>query len=329
MRTFARRFHAVSIACVAWFTLANAATAQDYPNRLIRVVVPWPPGGAIDVVARTITQRLPERLGQQVIIDNRAGANGFIGTTAVARSAPDGYTLLFADVGTISISPAMRTDTPYNSLTDFTPVTQAVSSPFVLVVHPDVPVKTLQELVAYAKARPGKLTYGSFGHGSIAHLAGAMLLSIVPGLDILHVPYKGAPPAITDLIAHQIDMLFITVSSAMPQIEDGMMRGLAVTTLKRSDLLPNLPTINELYSGYEVNSWYGMLAPAGTPKEIVTRLQQEIVTVMKNPEVVQSLNARGFSSEGTTPEQFGAMIKQDVAQWAKVVKAAGLESSAK
>jgi tripartite-type tricarboxylate transporter receptor subunit TctC len=247
--------------------LANAVPAQDYPNRLIRVVVPWPPGGAIDAVARIVTLKLPERLGQQVIVDNRAGANGFIGTTAVAKSAPDGYTLLFADVGTISISPAMRADTPYNSLKDFAPITQVVSSPFALVVHPGVPAKTLQELVAYVKARPGKLTYGSFGHGSISHLAAAMLLSVEPGLDILHVPFKGAAPAITELIAGRIDVLFITVSSAVPQIEGGKMRGLAVTTLKRSNLLPNLPAINEVYPGYEVNSWYGMLAPAGTPKD--------------------------------------------------------------
>jgi tripartite-type tricarboxylate transporter receptor subunit TctC len=303
--------------------------AQDYPNKLIRVIVPWPPGGAIDVVARMIALKLPDRLGQQVIVDNRAGANGFIGTTAAARSAPDGYTLLFADVGTISISPAMRADIPYDSLKDFAPVTQAVSSPFALVVHPSVPAKTLQELVAYAKSRPGKLTYGSFGHGSISHLSAAMLHSFAPGLDMLHVPFKGAAPAITDLIAGRIDVLFITVSSAMPQIEDGKMRGLGVTTLKRSKLLPNLPAIHEVYPGYEVNSWYGMLAPAGTPKEIVTRLQQEIATVMKDPAIVKNLNARGFSTEGTTPEQFSAMIRQDVAQWAKVVKAAGLAAGAK
>jgi tripartite-type tricarboxylate transporter receptor subunit TctC len=309
--------------------VASVAPAQQYPNRLIRVVVPWPAGGAIDAVARIITLKLPTRLGQQVIVDNRAGANGFIGTTAVAKSAPDGYTLLFADVGTISITPAMRADTPYDSLKDFAPVTQVVSSPFVLVVHPNVPAKTVKELVAYAKSRPGKLTYGSFGHGSISHLAAAMLLSFEPGLDILHVPFKGAAPAITDLIAGRIDVLFITVSSAAPQIEDGKMRGLAVTTLKRSNLLPSLPTINEVYPGYEVNSWYGMLAPAGTPKEIVARLQREIATELKDPEIAKSLTSRGFGSEGTTPEQFGAMIRQDVAQWAKVVKASGLASKAK
>lgn len=305
--------------------LASSVAAQPYPSKLTRVIVPWPPGGAIDIVARTIMLKLPERLGQQVIVENRAGANGFIGTTAVAKSPADGYTLLFADVGTISISPAMRADTPYDSLKDFEPVTQAVSSPFALVVHPDVPANSLQELIAYAKQRPGKMTYGSFGNGSIAHLAGAMLHSFVPGLDMVHVPYKGAPPAINDLLGGQINMIFITVSSAMPHIQAGRMRGLAVTSLKRSSLLPNLPAIAEHYPGFEVNSWYGVLAPAGTPKEVVARLHKEIAAILALPEVTQSLQARGFTVEGTTPDQFSNMIRQDVAQWAKVVKAAGLE----
>jgi tripartite-type tricarboxylate transporter receptor subunit TctC len=189
VRTFARRFRAVAIAGMACFALLSNATAQDYPTRVIQVIVPWPAGGAIDIVARIIANKLPEGLGRQVIVDNRAGANGFIGTMAVARAEPDGYTLLLADVGTISISPAMRADTPYNPLRDFIPITQAVSSAFVLVVHPKVPANTLQELVAHAKAHPGKLTYGSFGHGSIAHLSAAMLHSFVPGLDMLLVPY--------------------------------------------------------------------------------------------------------------------------------------------
>jgi len=309
---------------------AELAAAQAFPNKVIRLIVPWPPGGGIDIVARTIFQELPERIGQQVIVDNRAGANGFIGTTAVAKSDPDGYTLLFADVGTISISPAMRKDTPYDSIKDFEPVSQVVSSPFALVVHPAVPAKTLQELVAYAKSRPGKLTYGSFGNGSIAHLSGAMLQAVVPGgLDILHIPYKGAPPAITDLLAGQIDMIFLTVSSAAPHIEAGRMRGIAVTTLKRSPVLPNLPAINEVYPGFEVNSWYGVLAPAGTPKDIVARLHKEIVAVVQMPKVQQALTARGFTPEGTRPDQFAAMIKQDVAQWAKVVHAAKLEDTGK
>jgi tripartite-type tricarboxylate transporter receptor subunit TctC len=315
------------LCALAFLGFAQLAAAQAFPNKVIRLIVPWPPGGGIDIVARTVFQELPERLGQQVIVDNRAGANGFIGTTAVAKSDADGYTLLFADVGTISISPAMRKDTPYDSIKDFEPVSQVVSSPFALVVHPKVPANTLQELVAYAKSRPGKMTYGSFGNGSIAHLAGAMLLAQVPGLDIVHVPYKGAPPAITDLIAGQIDMLFLTVSSAAPHIEAGRLRGLGVTTLKRSPVLPNLPAIAEIYPGFEVVSWYGVLAPAGTPKEVVARLNKEIVAAVQTQKVHQALVARGFTPEGTRPEQFAAMIRQDVAQWAKVVKAAKLEDT--
>lgn len=306
------------------FAILGSASAQTYPTRLIKVIVPWPAGGAIDVVARNIALKMPERLGQQVIVENRAGANGFIGTTAVARSEADGYTLLFADVGTLAISPAMRADTPYDPVKDFMPISLAVSSPFVLVVHPAVPAKSLQELVAYAKSRPGKMTYGSFGNGSIAHLAGAMLQSMVPGLDIVHVPYKGAPPAMADLMGGQIDMLFLTVSSSTPHMQSGKLRGLAVTTRQRSPLLPSLPAIAELYPGYEVNSWYGMLAPAGTPADVVARLQKDIAAIISTPDMTKELQARGFTTEGSTSQQFAATIRQDLAQWSKVIKSAGL-----
>ncbi|MSQ73870.1 MAG: tripartite tricarboxylate transporter substrate binding protein [Betaproteobacteria bacterium] len=320
---FTRVLRGALLVATGTLVFAAGATAQTYPSRLIRIIVPWPAGGAIDIVARNIAQKMPDQLGQQVIVENRAGANGFIGTTAVARADPDGYTLLFADVGGLAISPAMRADTPYNPARDFAPITQAVSTPFVLMVHPAVPAKTLQELVAYARSRPGKLTYGSFGAGSIAHLAGAMLQSAIPGLDIVHVPYKGAPPAMTDLIGGQIDMLFLTVSSAAPHIQSGKLRGLAVTTTQRSALLP-LPAIAEIYPGFEVTSWYGMLAPAGTPPEVVARLHKEIAAILATAEISQGLQARGFTTDGTTPEQFAAKIRQELAQWAKVVKAAGL-----
>ncbi len=317
------------IGLAACFVFAHVAMAQTFPSKLIRVVVPWPAGGAIDIVCRTIMTKLTERVGQQVVVENRAGANGFIGTVAVAKSAPDGHTLLCADVGSLAISPAMRSDTPYDSIRDFEPITQVVSGPFALVVRPSLPVHTLKELIALAKSQPGKLTYGSFGSGSIAHLAGAMLHSAVPGLDILHVPYKGSAPMIVDLIGGQIDMGFLTVSSAAPHIEAGRMRGLGVTTLKRSSLLPNLPAIAEIYPGFEVNSWYGFLAPAGTPKDVVARLQREIALVLASPEIIQQLSSRGFTTEGTTPEQFAAKIREDLAQWAAVVKAAGLASTSK
>ena len=311
----------------AALAFAGSAAAQSYPTKLIRIIVPWPAGGGIDTVARLIAQRMPERFGQQVIVENRAGSNGFIGTTAVARAEADGYTLLFADVGSMAISPAMRADTPYDPVKDFAPVSQAVSSPFVLVTKPALPVKSLQELVAFGRANPGKLTYGSFGTGSIAHLAGAMLQSMVPGLDMVHVPYKGGPPVVTDLLSGQIDMAFLTLSSATPHIESGKMRGLAVTTPKRSPLLPALPAVAEVYPGFEVNSWYGVLAPAATPREVVMRLQTGIAALLGTQEMGQVLQARGFSPEGTTPEQFGSKIREDLVMWTRVVKAAGLVGS--
>lgn len=310
------------VACLAF---ANLAAAQGYPNRPIKVINPWTPGGPADIVARPIMAKLAERLGQPVVIENRAGANGIIGSAAVAKAPADGYTLLFSHVGPIAISPAMQADMPYNSVKDFEPITQVVSAPTVMLVRADLPVKTLQDLIAYAKSRPGKLTYGSVGPGSTTHLAGEMLHSMA-AIDILHVPYKGAGPVITDLIGGQIDMAFINISGAMPYLESGRLRGLAVSTLKRSSLLPNLPAIAEFYPGFEVNSWYGLMAPAGTPKAIVTHLQSEIASILKSPDIVQLLKTSGLDAEGTTPEQYAAKIKDDLVRWAAVVKATGLSA---
>ena len=321
--TFCALLRRTCLSLFACLAFANMALAQGYPNSAIKVINPWTPGGPADIVARPIMAKLAERLGQAVVIDNRAGANGIIGSTAVARALPDGYTLLFSHVGPIAISPAMQADMPYNSVKDFEPITQIVSAPTVLLVRPDLPVKTLQELIAYAKSRPGKLSYGSVGPGSTTHLAGEMLHSMA-GVDILHVPYKGAGPVITDLIGGQIDMAFINISGAMSYLEVGRLRGLAVSTLKRSSLLPNLPAIAEFYPGFEVNSWYGLMAPAGTPKVIVNRLQSEIAGILKLPDIVQLLKASGLDAEGSTPEQYAAKIKEDLVRWAVVVKATGL-----
>lgn len=315
----------ICLSLVACLALANLAAAQGYPNKPIKVINPWTPGGPADIVARPIMAKLAERLGQPVVIENRAGANGVIGSTAVAKAPADGYTLLFSHVGPIAISPAMQTAMPYNSVKDFEPITQVVSAPTVLLVRADLPVKTLQDLIAYAKSRPDKLTYGSVGPGSTTHLAGEMLHSMA-GIDILHVPYKGAGPVITDLIGGQIDMAFINISGAMSYLESGRLRGLAVSTIKRSSLLPNLPAIAEFYPGFEVNSWYGLMAPAGTPKAIVTRLQSEIASILKSPDIVQLLKTSGLDAEGSTPEQYAAKIKDDLVRWAAVVKATGLSA---
>ncbi len=311
------------ISLVVCLAFANLASAQGYPNKPIKVINPWPPGGPADIVARPIMAKLAERLGQPVIVENRAGANGVIGSAAVAKSPADGYTLLFSHVGPIAISPAMQADMPYNSVKDFEPITQVVSAPTVLLVRPELPVKTLQELIAYARSQPGKVTYGSVGPGSTTHLAGEMLRSMA-GIDILHVPYKGAAPVITDLIGGQIDMAFINIAGAMSYIESGRLRAIAVSTLKRSSLLPNLPAIAESYPGFEVNSWYGVMAPAGTPKAIVNRLQSEIASILKSPDIVQMLKTGGLDAEGSTPEQYAAKIQSDLVRWAAVVKATGL-----
>jgi tripartite-type tricarboxylate transporter receptor subunit TctC len=312
-------------ALVTAFLIGNSL-AQTYPNKPIKVINPWTAGGPADIVARPILNKLSERLGQAVVMENKAGANGVIGSAYVAKSAPDGYTLLFSHVGPIAISPSMQKDMPYNSITDFEPITQVVSAPTVLLVRSDFPAKNFEELIAIIKSKPGKLSYGSVGLGSTTHLAGEML-HLLGGLELLHIPYKGAAPVITDLLGGQIDMAFINISGAISYIESGKLKGLAVTTLKRSTLLPNLPTVAETYPGFEVNSWYGFMAPANTPKAIITRLQQELAAILKMPDIVQALKAGGLDPEGSTPEQYTIKIKDDLARWSAVVKSTGLTAS--
>ena len=310
----------------ALLCIGKDCTAQSYPNKPIKVINPWTAGGPADIVARPILNKLSERLGQAVVMENKAGANGVIGSAYVAKAAPDGYTLLFSHVGPIAISPSMQKDMPYNSITDFEPITQVVSAPTVLLVRSDFPVKNFEELIAIIKSKPGKLSYGSVGLGSTTHLAGEML-HLFGGLELLHIPYKGAAPVITDLLGGQIDMAFINISGAISYIDSGKLKGLAVTTLKRSTLLPNLPTVAETYPGFEVNSWYGFMAPAGTPKAIVNRIQQEVATILKMPDIVQALKAGGLDPEASSPEQYAIKIKDDLTRWSAVVKSTGLTAS--
>ena len=320
-----RSFFCACVAFVAYFAMADIAAAETYPSKVIKVINPWPPGGGADILVRALMIKLSERLGQPIVIENRAGASGVIGSAVVAKSAPDGYTLLFSHVGPIAISPAMQADMPYDSVKDFAPVTQVVSGALALTVRPELPVKTLQELVAYCKTLTGKssVSYGSIGVGSTTHLAAEMLQSKA-GITLLHVPYKGTMPVITDMLGGQIDIAFHSTLVVQPYLESGKLRGIAVTTLKRSGLLPNLPAIAELYPGYEVNSWYGVMAPARTPKDIVARLQKEIAEVLKLPDILAMLKAGGLDPEGTTPEQHATKIKEDMARWAALIKTAGL-----
>ena len=251
---------------------AGATLAAGYPDKPITVINPWTSGGPADTVARPVLQKLSERLGQPVIMENKPGANGVIGSAFVARAVPDGYTLLFSHVGPITISPAVQKEMPYDSVRDFKPITQVVSAPLVLTVRPSLPIHNLKELVDYARANPGKLSYGSVGPGSTTHLAGEILSSMAD-IKLLHVPYKGAAPVINDMLGGSIEMTFLNIAGSISYIKSGQLRAIAVTTLKRSSLLPDLPTIAETYPGFEVNSWYGLMAPAKTPDDIVALLQ--------------------------------------------------------
>jgi tripartite-type tricarboxylate transporter receptor subunit TctC len=323
-RTAARALAAGLLLAAGLMPAAQAADAP-YPNKPVAVINPWTPGGPADAVARPILEKLTERLGQSFILENRAGANGVIGASYVARAKPDGYTLLFSHVGPITISPALVKNMPFDPVKDLAPITQVVSAPLVLVVRPDLPIHSLAELVAYAKAHPGKLSYGSVGPGSTTHLAGA-ILGKMAGVDLLHVPYKGAAPVITDLIGKQIDIAFLNISGAVAFLKGGQLRGIAVSTLKPSALMPELPTIAQTYPGYEINSWYGMMAPAGTPQPIVDRLQREIAAIVKLPDVAKQLESLGLAPEGTTPTQYAQQIQTDLSRWRDGVKAAGLQA---
>lgn len=318
-----RTIFAITMAVtLAFFSLPNAA--QTYPSRTITVVNPWPAGGVADSIVRPVMQRLATKLNTSIVVDNKPGANGMIGATFVAKAPPDGYTIYVAHVGTMAISPALVAKMPFDTLTDFVPITQMVSGSLVLVMRKEIPVNTIPELIAYAKARPDQISYGSSGNGSTNHLSGA-LLARMSNTSMLHVPYKGDVPLMADLLGGQISMGFMGLSAAMPYLNDGRLRGIAVTTLKRSAVLPNLPTIAETLPGYEVNSWYGLMAPAGTPKPIVELLHKEATETLNTPEIVTLLKQRGLEVVGSTPDQYTTKIKEDMSRWATLIKATGIK----
>jgi len=309
-------------AAIAALVFAATAQPQDYPAKPIRVVVPFPPGGGTDLMARTVVQKLGESLGATIVIDNRGGAGGTIGTELVAKSPPDGYVLLVVSASH-AINPGLYRKLPYDSVRDFTPVTMLTSGPGLLVVHPSVPVRTVKEFIALARSRPGQLNYASAGIGTPPHLAGELFKTLA-GVDIVHVPYKGNGPAYTDLIGGHVSVMFPTIPTAIPHVRAGKLRALAVTTRSRTAITPELPTISESgVPGYDVSSWYGLLAPAGTPAATVARLQREIVKVLRLPDVSEKLMAQGLDLVGNTPEEFAAILKSEIAKWAKVVTASG------
>ena len=319
---FALRPMAVAAAVVC---LAPWAQAQNYPNRPIRWVVPFSPGGAADVPGRILTQKLSEALGHQVVVDNRPGAGSTIGAEQVAKAPPDGYTLLMIS-NTHFVSAALYKKLPFDSLNDFAPVTQVTSAPNVVVVHPSLPVKSVKELIALAKAKPGKIDYASSGNGSTQHLTGALFTKMA-GIEMTHIPYRGSGPATADLLSGQVTVGFPGIAGMLPQIKAGKLRVLAVTGAKRSPELPDVPTVAQAgVNGYDVTAWFGVTAPKGTPRDIVLKLHGELLRILKNPDVQkQLLNAGQEVDWQETPELFGEMLKVESAKWARMVKESGAQ----
>ena len=306
-------------------TAAQAQTAAAaWPAKPIRVINPWGAGGASDAFVRPIMLKLSENLGQSIVVENQAGASGMIGAATVAKAAPDGYTLLVANVGPTVISPALEPKMAYDSIRDFVAVTQLVSAPQALVVRADLPIHNVAELVAYGKANPGKLSYGSVGAGSATHL-GFEILSQMGGGEYLHVPYKGSAQVMTDLMGGQVDMAFTNIAGAIPMMKNPKLRVIAVSTLKRSSAIPEVPAVSETVAGYDLNAWWGLMAPAGTPKPVVDRLQQEIAKVMRARDMEQRLREMGLEVEASTPEQFAAVVRGDMVKWAAIVKSRNIK----
>ena len=315
-------FSVLSVTLLLTFT-SPAAHAQAYPSKPIRFVVPYPPGGPLDTVARLLGAKVGESIGQPVVVDNKPGAGGNIGADIVAKSPADGYTILMGAVATHAINPTLYKSIPYDPVKDFAPVTQVASTPNVLVVHPSVPASNVREFIAYAKAHPGALNFGSGSTGSAGHLAGELFKSMA-GVQMVHVPYKGAAPAMQDLIGGQIQLMFDNLASSLGQIRAGKVRALAVTTLRRSSLAPDLPTIAESgLPGFDISTWFGVFAPGGTPRPVVQRLHDEFVRALRAPEVQARLKTMGAEPVGNTPQEFAAYIRSESEKYAKVIKASG------
>jgi tripartite-type tricarboxylate transporter receptor subunit TctC len=314
-------------ACMALLVLiiATAASAQSYPDKSVRMVVPFAAGaGSNDIMARLVAQKLSDALGQQFVVDNRPGASGIIGTDIVAKAPPDGYTVLMMSL-TFTVNPSLFSKLPYDTVRDLIPVTMVASAPLMLVVHPSVPAKSVTEFIAYAKANPGKLNFGSGGPGTTPHLAGEMIKTMA-GIQVTHIPYKGGAPALTDLVAGQIQFMCENIPGTLPFAKAGKLRALAVTDLKRSPLLPELPTLDEAgLKGYQIVGWNGLFVPAGTPQPIVNRLNAEVVKALALPDVKDRLATLGADAVGDTPQHFAVFIKAEIPKWAKVVKDAGLK----
>jgi len=307
--------------------IAGPAAAQSYPVKSIRWISPWPAGGANDIFSRAIGQKIAESLGQQVLVDNRPGAAGTIGSDIAAKAPADGYTLVMGSSPTHAIAPALYPALPYDPVRDFAAVTLVGSVPNVLVLHPSVPAKTVKEFIAVAKARPGKLNFASTGNGTSQHLS-AELFKFMAGLDMVHIPYKGTAPALTELVAGQVDLAFENMPALIPHIQAGRLRALAVTTTKRSAVMPELPTIAEAaLPGYDASVWFGVFAPVGTPRPVIDRLHGEILKALHTQDLKSRMIAMGTDVSGMGPDDFSAYVRKEIPKWANLVKAAGVKVS--
>lgn len=308
---------------IAALTMASIAHAQTFPTKPIRLICPFPPGGAVDIASRAIANEMSKTLGQQVVVENKPGAGGNIGGAEAARSAPDGYTIFMTTSGINAINPALYSKMPFDPNKDLVPVSALVSLNNVLVLHPSVTAKSVAEIIAMAKAQPGKMTYASSGSGTSIHMSGEMFKHLTQ-VDILHIPYKGSSPALTDLLGGQVMMMFDNVPSALPHIKSGKLRALATTGAKRDPTLPDLPTVAEAgVVGYESGVWFGLSIPAGTPREIIAKLNAEAVKGTRSPDFVTRMTALGYNIIGSTPEQMSEMLKKEVSTWGPIVKASG------
>ncbi len=314
------------LACfIALLPAAAPLLAQDYPSKPVRIIVGFPPGGATDLVARIMVPKYTGLLKQQFIVDNRGGANGVIGSDLASKAAPDGYVIHLATIGSLVLSPA-TSKVPYDPLKDFAPVSQAVALQNIFIVHPTLPARSMKDLIALAKARPGALNFASSGNASPGHLAGELFNSMA-GVKLVHVPYKGGGPAMIDLVAGHVEIFVAVISTAVPQVKAGKARALAVTGTKRAAALPEVPTVAETgLKGYEATNWYGMVAPAATPRPIVERLHKATVAVLEMADVRQALLDQGIEAAPSSPEQFAAYIKSETGKWTKIIKTAGLKS---
>ena len=318
------RRHVIGVVCAALCAAAASplAWANDYPNKPVKLVVPYPPGGPTDIVARVVAQKLQEQMGQSFFIENRPGAVANIGAEAVARSPADGYTLVVATTAH-AINPSLFAKLSYSITKDFAPISQLTSGPLVIVTNPATPANNVKELIALAKSKQGGLNYASSGNGQSTHLS-AELFNAMGGVKMAHVPYKGSAPALTDVMGGQADLMFDTMLSSMPHVKAGKLKALAVTSSQRSPSAPGIPTVAESgLPGYEAIAWNGLLAPAGTPKEVVDRLSAELKKVLDNPEVAQRFEAQGFAAAWSTPTAYAGFLQAEVDKWGKVVKASG------